>query len=186
MNHDLNRICKPPPLNNGWIEFICKFSQTSKFIYPNLESVTMPKKRLSLPKITKTFSSFLLEEEGKISKQSLLKLGAAVGGIYAVSGIANALHGQNVAHSQAIQGNFSANTITATHSHYDPAHSSHTSHGSHALHSLHSSHGSHGSHGSHALHSVHAQHTSHSVHSIHTSHSVHSNHSMLCARCTTY
>ena len=107
----------------------------------------MSKKEFTLPAIRKTVSSFLLEEEGKISKQSLLKLGAVVGGISAMTGIANAAHSQNVAHSQAVSMSYSTPTITATHSHYDPAHSSHASHAAHSSHSSHASHSSHSSGG---------------------------------------
>jgi len=105
----------------------------------------MSKKRLSLPSLRRTISSFLLEEEGKISKQSLVKLGAVVGGTSVMAGVAKAAHSQNIAHSQAISITYSSPTITATHSHYDPAHSSHSSHASHSVHSNHTSHSSHGS-----------------------------------------
>jgi len=114
----------------------------------------MPKKEFTLPALRKTVSSFLLEEEGKISKQSLLKLGAVVGGISAMTGIANAAHSQNIAHSQAVSMSYASNNIVITHSHYDPTHSSHASHAAH------SSHGSHSSHSSHAVHASHSSHSS--------------------------
>ena len=137
----------PPPGRGGWRcppKIICQkksilinapLPPTTKFIYSHKEILIMLKKRLNLPSIRKTVSSFLLEEEGKISKQSLLKVGAAIGSISAMAGIASAAHSQNIAHSQAVSLGYSANTITATHSHYDPAHSSHSSHSSHASHS---------------------------------------------------
>jgi|GEM_PF-887849 len=102
----------------------------------------MPQK--SLPSIRKTITSFLLEEEGKVSKESLLKIGALVGAVSAMSRVANAAHSQNVAHSQATSISYVGSTITATHSHYDPAHSSHSSHSSHASHTSHSVHSSTG------------------------------------------
>ena len=103
-------------------------------------------KKLSLPRIHRTISSFMLEEEGKISKQSLIKLGVLVGGISVMAKMANAAHSQNVAHSQAVNVGYAAQTVTITHSHYDPAHSSHSSHSSHGSHASHSAHASHSSH----------------------------------------
>lgn len=115
----------------------------------------MLKRKLSLPAIRKTVTSFLLEEEGKISKESVLKLGVVVGGVSVMAGVANATHSQNIAHSQAISVSYSSPTITATHSHYDPAHASHASHSSHTSHTSHSSHSSHASHASHVSHVSH-------------------------------
>ncbi|MEM3555715.1 MAG: hypothetical protein QXF56_03300 [Candidatus Micrarchaeia archaeon] len=101
----------------------------------------MPKK-LTLPAIRKTITSFLLEEEGKASKESLMKVATLIGAVSAMSKISNAAHSQNVAHSQATTASYVGSTITATHSHYDPAHSSHSSHSSHASHTSHAVHSS--------------------------------------------
>lgn len=84
-----------------------------------------------LPKIKKTISSFISDEEGKISKQSLLSLGAILGSAAALDLLAEeagAWHSSsNPAHSNSISLDYSAGTITATHSHTDV---SHTRHGS--------------------------------------------------------
>ena len=114
-----------------------------------------------IPKIQKKINSFLLSEEGKISKQSLLSLGAfmsaaVIGGILATKEAA-------AAHTNSLDVSYADPTATGTHAH----HSSHSSHGSHGSHGSHSSHGSHGSHGSHSSHSSHGSHGSHSSHSSH-------------------
>ena len=88
----------------------------------------MRTKKLSLPQIRKSIFSFLLEEEGKVSKESLLKVGALVGTISALSNIVRATHQQNIAHSQVVSGTYAEPQIIATHSHYDPTHASHSSH----------------------------------------------------------
>ena len=96
----------------------------------------MRTKKLGLPQIRKSIFSFLLEEEGKVSKESLLKVGALVGTISALSNIAHAGHSQNIAHSQAVSATYDGTSILATHSHYDPTHASHGSHGNHTSHSV--------------------------------------------------
>ena len=111
-----------------------------------------------IPKVKKKLSSFLLSEEGKISKQSLLSLGAfmsaaVIGGILATKEAA-------ATHTNSLDVAYSDGTATGTHAH----HSSHSSHGSHGSHGSHSSHGSHGSHGSHSSHGSHGSHSSHSSH----------------------
>jgi hypothetical protein len=85
----------------------------------------MKNKNYQFPKIKKNLKTFLTEEEGKIAKKSIKKigLGLIMAGI-AVSGLMRA-----------------DKTLGQT--------CSHTSHASHASHASHSSHGSHGSHGSH-------------------------------------
>ena len=93
----------------------------------------MTKKPL-LPKIKKKISSFVMEEEGKISKQSLFTLGAFIGS----AAIAAVLASKKVDATSTITLGSSATdtqvTVTAAHTH----------------HASHSSHGSHGSHGSHS------------------------------------
>jgi len=86
-----------------------------------------------LPKIKKRITSFLLSEEGKISKQSLLSLGAfisaaVIGGVLATKEAA-------ALHSNSLDITYSEPTATGTHQH----HSSHGSHGSHGSHTSHSS-----------------------------------------------
>ena len=113
---------------------------------------------MKLPQIKKTISSFLLEEDGKITKQSALTLGSILGaaaiGTLATD-IANA-----ATHTNDYGISWDAGNIKGEHSH----HSSHASHSSHSSHSSHGSHSSHATHTSHASHSAHGNHTSHSSH----------------------
>jgi len=94
--------------------------------------------RSKIPKIKKKVRAFLVGEEGKISKQSLLKTGAILSSI----AVATILSSSRVAaehcscnhrsHGSHLNLSYSPDTATTNHS-------SHGSHGSH------SSHGSHGS-----------------------------------------
>jgi len=85
--------------------------------------------KLNFPKLKKKINAFLVGEEGKISKGSILKTSLALGTL-----------GMILPSISAGTNNLSLGT-------YNPANgatiATHTSHGSHA------SHGSHGSHGSH-------------------------------------
>jgi hypothetical protein len=94
---------------------------------------------VKFPNLKKNIASFLLEEEGSISKKAALALGAVLAGSIALANQATAQHNQNIAHSDSSSLSWSGGTITATHAHYDPSHSSHGSHGSHSSHSSHSS-----------------------------------------------
>jgi hypothetical protein len=105
----------------------------------------------ALPKVKKSISSFLTEEEGRISKRNLYSLGALLSG-YAFSSLiakpatswhtnhsshsSHASHSNNpYDHSQSAAGiHYSGSTIKAVHSHYDPAHANHDSHNSHGSH----------------------------------------------------
>ena len=82
-----------------------------------------------IPKIKKKIYAFLVGEEGKISKQSLLKAGIVLGTLGILSG------------------KFCSATDTLSLGTYDGS-SATATHTSHSSHSSHSSHGSHGSHGS--------------------------------------
>jgi hypothetical protein len=85
----------------------------------------MKNKKYQFPKIKKNLKTFLTEEEGKIAKRNIEKIGLSL----IMLGIATA-------------GLMQADkTLAQT--------CSHASHASHSSHSSHSSHGSHGSHGSH-------------------------------------
>jgi len=82
-----------------------------------------------LPKLKKSLTSFLLSEEGRIPKQSLLSIGsfmsaAVIGGVLASKQAA-------AAHVNNIHFTVSSGEITAEHGH-------HQSHGSHSSHSSHS------------------------------------------------
>jgi len=86
-----------------------------------------------LPKIKKKVTGFLLSEEGKIPKQSLVALGsflsaAVIGGVIATKEAA-------ADHSNSFDVGYSGNTASATHVH----HANHSSHGSHASHASHAS-----------------------------------------------
>lgn len=76
-----------------------------------------------LPKLKKRITSFLVGEEGKISKQSLLSLGAFIGtgvlgGILAAKDASAQTY-----HTNSLSLSYSGGTATATHGH----HSSHSS-----------------------------------------------------------
>ena len=69
-----------------------------------------------IPKIKKKITSFLLEEEGKISKHSLLSLGsfisaAVIGGILATKEAA-------AVHTNTLDVGYSGGTATGTHTHH--------------------------------------------------------------------
>ncbi|MBW2979908.1 hypothetical protein KY360_00645 [Candidatus Woesearchaeota archaeon] len=125
--------------------------------------------KMKIPQLKKKVNAFLIGEEGKISKESLLKVGALLSG--AALGIALAskkAYANHVSHSQASDGacttaaddcvpdttvicngnTYHGNSLTvyttpssvnAEHAHCIETHNSHSSH---------SSHGSHGSHSS--------------------------------------
>lgn len=100
-----------------------------------------------LPKAKKSIKNYIMGEDGKISKQSMLTLGAFFG----ASAFASIVSTKNVQAQHVSHGAHCS-------------HSSHGSHGSHSAHGSHSSHVSHGSHGSHASHSAHGSHASHHAH----------------------
>jgi len=100
--------------------------------------MTMATKDL-IPSLKKKASSFMKEERGTISKQSLMSVGAAVSAIAAAGLLAKEADAAAISISSSDDG---VNVVaTASHSH----HSSHSSHGSHGSHSSHGSHGSHSS-----------------------------------------
>ena len=80
-------------------------------------------KSLEIPKIKKKVNAFLVGEEGKISKQSLLKAGAILGAIALGSVIASKGVSAAVSHSNSLSLGYSGGTATATHAH----HASHSS-----------------------------------------------------------
>ena len=109
------------------------------------------KAKVVLPAIKKDIKNFLLSEEGKVSKNNMIKIGMGLAVLGSMMG-------------------FSASTASAGHDSgffNEPnrgGHSSHGAHGSHGSHHAHSSHGAHGSHGSHNNHKNHASHGSHGSH----------------------
>ncbi len=101
---------------------------------------------VDIPKIKRKIIDFLSKEDGKISKDALLKAGLLAGATI----FASAMAGAQTAHSNTLNApSYSSPTASVSHSH----HASHSSHGSHGSHSSHGSHGSHSSHGSHGSHS---------------------------------
>ncbi len=84
------------------------------------------------PKVKRKVNAFLVGEEGKISKKSLIKTGAFLGAI-ALSSAVLSTSASAQTHINNLQGNFNAGTSTLT--------------GSHVHHGSHAQHGSHGSHG---------------------------------------
>ncbi len=92
---------------------------------------------MKFPKLKKKVTSYLLSEEGKISKQSLMALGAFLGGA-AISSVllaedSTAAHSSHSSqgHSNSLSLGYveSSGTATGTHSHH-ANHSSHSSHNS--------------------------------------------------------
>ena len=103
-----------------------------------------------MKRLEKKLSAFLLGEEGKITKQSVISVGALVGTSALLGGMAEA-------HTSSITSNYEPTNYMVT--------GSHGSHSAHSAHSVHASHGSHGSHGVHSAHSAHSAHASHASHS---------------------
>lgn len=92
---------------------------------------------IEIPRIKKRINAFLVGEEGKISKQSLLAIGTALGTV-ALSNAAKAYdHGGGGIY-------YTTGSYKISHGHH-ASHSAHSSHSSHGAHSSHSSHGSHSS-----------------------------------------
>jgi len=79
-----------------------------------------------LPKIKKEVLAFLKDESGKISKQSIMTVGALVG----VSAISSMLQAKEVKAGSISLTEESPGVVKAEHSHH-ASHSSHSSHGSH-------------------------------------------------------
>ncbi len=111
-----------------------------KYIYclNKIYSVAMSK----IPKIKRLLSSFLTEEEGKISKNAILVGGGIIAAVTITSRQATAHTDSNPAHNDSSSVNYISGEIRTTHSHYDPAHTNHGSHSSHGSHGSHNSHGS--------------------------------------------
>lgn len=83
------------------------------------------------PKIKKRVSSFLVGEDGKISKQALVSLGAFLGGGVLAGILMSKEASAHTQHDNSLTLGYSQTTATATHGH----HVSHVSHGSHGSHS---------------------------------------------------
>ena len=112
----------------------------------------MTKKKL-IPKVKKKISSFLSSEEGKITKESILKTGAVLGTLALIPALSDVVSAAHSSHSHSLGSTVTdpVNTLQSTYQASDGkiagTHSNVA--GSHANHGNHSSHGSHGSHGSH-------------------------------------
>ncbi len=104
---------------------------------------------VNIPKIKKKISSFLTKEEGKISKENLVKTGVllSAAAIAALKGVEAACppdaKGSNLGyhneHCNDLSLSYAGETASGTHQH---GHGSHGSHGSHASHASHGSHSS--------------------------------------------
>lgn len=79
------------------------------------------KVKSKIPKLKKKISAFLVGEEGKISKNSLLKIGSVLTGLSSIAIVA----GGNV---NELQLSYTDSIATATHDN----HSSHSQHSSHS------------------------------------------------------
>jgi hypothetical protein len=95
------------------------------------------------PKFKKKISDFVSQEEGKITKQSALALGAFVFGAV-VSSI------KNVEAHHSHGNSYNSWAWNSGNGDFSVKHAHHSSHSTHSTHGSHSSHGTHGSHGSHA------------------------------------
>ena len=101
---------------------------------------------VKIPKLKKKISSFLTKEDGKISKENLIKAGVLLSAVAIIS-----LKGTEAAHSDS---HYNAPDVNDVGTQYSPtqalgSHGQETGHNQHASHSSHGSHASHGSHGSH-------------------------------------
>jgi len=93
----------------------------------------------AFPRIKKKINAFLVGEEGKISKKSLISTGAFLGTIALSSAVlSTTVSAAGTTHTNQLFADYtsSSNTVQGSHVH-------------HGSHSSHASHGSHGSHGSH-------------------------------------
>ena len=79
-----------------------------------------------IPKLKKKISAFLVSEEGKMSKESLIKTGAIIGAIALSSALAANNAAADSIHKNDLSASYSGDTATGTHVH----HGSHSSHAS--------------------------------------------------------
>ena len=115
-------------------------------------------KKKMIPKLKKKVSSFLSSEEGKITKESILKTGVVLGTLALIPALSDvvsathASHANSLADSTTTPVNTLQTTYQASGGNVEATHSNvagvHTNHGNHASHASHGSHGSHGSHNS--------------------------------------
>ncbi len=93
---------------------------------------------VKIPELKKKIHSFLTKEDGKISKENLIKTGVLLSAVaFASVEGAEATHSDTL-HANSLQLSYDSPDAVGTHNH-SPEHSAHSSH---------SSHGSHGSHNS--------------------------------------
>ena len=101
---------------------------------------------VKFPKLKKKISSFLTKEEGKISKESLIKTGvllsfAAMATSTVEAACPPSTAGGHSDHCNELSLNYVAPTAAGTHNDGHGNHSNHSSHGSHGSHGSHSSNG---------------------------------------------
>ncbi len=87
----------------------------------------MVKKKV-IPKLKKKINSFLSEEDGQITKSSVLKTGAVVGMLALIPALADIV---SAASTNTLADSYDGSTVTGTHTN----HANHASHGSHGSHS---------------------------------------------------
>jgi len=95
---------------------------------------------VSIPQFKKKINSFLTKEEGKISKENLIKTGILLGSA-AIAALKSAEAGcplsgaaSHSEHCNQAAVSFFSRTATGAHSHSHGSHSSHSSHSSHCSH----------------------------------------------------
>lgn len=101
-------------------------------------------KSFRIPQIKKKINAFLVGEEGKISKASLLKGGVILSLIALSPILSSKAASAQTSHSNDLSLNYQSGSATGVHNH----HGSHSSHSAHSAHSAHSSHDSHSNHAS--------------------------------------
>ncbi|MDP6547373.1 MAG: hypothetical protein QF917_00220 [Candidatus Woesearchaeota archaeon] len=82
---------------------------------------------IKIPKLKKKISSFLTKEEGKISKEKLIKAGILLGAAALVS--VNEVEATFTPHKNVLTLDYAKPSAIGAHSHA-PSHSSHSSHSS--------------------------------------------------------
>lgn len=83
-----------------------------------------------LPKLKKKINAFMVGEEGRISKESLIKAGTFITFAALSATIGSSRVEAGNVHSNSLGSNYNDHTMTGTGSHSH--HASHSSHGSHS------------------------------------------------------
>lgn len=85
--------------------------------------------KANIPKLKKKMSNYLLSEEGKISKQSLLAMGTFLGGAAIGLSLSAEEISAGTSHGNDLSISYDSEVAYSTHAHH-ASHSSHSSHSS--------------------------------------------------------